>query len=173
MLNQQIHWRKPSCKISLNGKEFAQIIVEKDALRIERGTHAQKIVPVWIKFGQFSGGTSMHLTPVRSSLVALKDLFDSVEILTIRHATVHMNGYIGRRALIGRAEPDIVGMHEANLDGKMHFKLFLVDALLNRGNHFAGILHRDVILHLVEAHHAQRREEAMAIVRFINVSDSL
>ncbi len=34
----------------------------------------------------------------------------------VGHATVHMNGNIGRLTLVGRAEPDIIAMHEAALD---------------------------------------------------------
>lgn len=72
--------RKPSRKTSLNVKQFAQVIVKRDALRIKLGTYTAKIVPVGIQLGQFSGGASVHFAPMWAAMVALEDLFDSVKV---------------------------------------------------------------------------------------------
>jgi hypothetical protein len=61
-------------------EQAAQIVVEKDALRVERGPNTPEIVPAWIQRCQISGGLRVHLAPMWSPLIALENRFDVVEV---------------------------------------------------------------------------------------------
>src|SRR5215831_3730913 len=106
----------------------------------------------------------MHLAPVRSSLVAQEDLFDMAEVWFILHTPVHMHREISRITLVGRAQPDIVGVDETTLQRKLDRETIAIDAILDLGYGRAGIFRWDIILHLLEAHPAGRSKQAVAIV---------
>src|SRR5947209_16414282 len=89
-------------------ENFAQVVIEENALGIERGADTPEIVPVRVERGQFWGCSCMHFAPMRTALVAFEDLLDMLKIGLVGYTAVHMHGNIGRVALVGRAEPDIV-----------------------------------------------------------------
>src|SRR5713226_9207479 len=154
-------------------KQLAQVVVEEHALGVEGSADASEIVPARVERGQFRGGLRVHLAPVWSPLVAFEDLFDMLEIGLVGHTTVHMHGNVGRFALVGWAEPDIIGMYKTALQGEVNLKLIAFDTVLYLGYDRARVLSRDVILHLLEAHPARCRVEEMTIIDLVNVSNGL
>src|SRR6266851_9398623 len=154
-------------------EQLTQVVVEEYALGVEGRPHAPEVVPARIEFGQFPGAARVYLAPVRSPLVAFEDFLDVPEVCFIGHTPVHMRGDIGRLALVSRAEPDVIGMHETALQREVDFELVPLDTLLNFGYYRARVLCRNVVLHLLEAHPAGCSEQAMAIVDLFDVGDRL
>src|SRR5579863_9983952 len=129
-------------------------------------------MPVRIQCCQARGSLCVNFTPVWTALIALKYLLDVVEVRAIRHALIHMHRDVGRIALVGRAEPDIVLMHEAALYRKMNGELLLFDSILNLAYHARKMFRGNVILHLLETHHARRGKEAMTVINLVNRSNA-
>src|SRR5258708_35805074 len=150
-------------------EQLTQVVVEKYALGIEGRPHAPEVVPARIEFGQLPGAAHVYLAPVRSPLVAFEDFLDVPEVCFIGHTPVHMRGDIGRLALVSRAEPDVVGVHETALQREVDLELVPLDTLLNFGYYRARVLCRNVVLHLLEAHPAGRGEQAVAIFDLFDV----
>src|SRR5215470_2733865 len=112
-------------------EQLTQVVVEKYALGIEGRPDAPEVVPARVEFGQLPCAARVYLAPVRPSLVAFEDLLDVPEVWFIGHTTVHMRGDVGRLALVSRAEPDVVGMHETALQREVDLELVALDTLLN------------------------------------------
>src|SRR5205809_4217046 len=115
----------------------------------------------------------MHLAPVRPPLVATEDLFDMAEVWLILHTPVHVHCQISRITLVGRAQPDIIGVDETTLQGEVDCETMPVDTILDLSYSRADMVRRNIILHLLEAHPTGCGEQAMAIVDLVNRSDSL
>src|SRR5690242_21904457 len=78
---------------------------------------------------------------------------------------------VGGVAAISRAQPDIVGAHEAALQRKMDAESLAIDAGSYLFQRLDELLGRQVVLHLLKAHEARRGEDLVAVVRFIQGSD--
>jgi len=137
-------------------EQCSQVVIQEHTSGVERGADAPEIVPVGIERGQFLRRACVQLAPVRAALVAFEDLFDVGKIGLIGHTPVHMHGDVGRFALVGWTEPDIIAMHKAALEREVHRELVLLNTLLYLGNHGWGVFRRDVVLHLLKTHHARR-----------------
>src|SRR5713226_5905429 len=106
----------------------------------------------------------MHLSPMWASAIALENLLKMLEIGFVRHPPVHMHSDIGRLALIGRTEPDVIGMDKTTPQWKMNLEAMLIDASLYLPQHCLHILCWNSVLHRLQAHHAGRYKQTMAIV---------
>jgi hypothetical protein len=103
-------------------KELTQVVVEEEALWIKRCTNTSEIVEAGVQGGQTRSVLRMHLSPVGPPLVTSENGFNTVKIGPICHAFVHMDSDISRRTLIGRTQPDIVGLDKATLYRKVNLK---------------------------------------------------
>ncbi len=62
-------------------------------------------------------------------------------------------------------------MHETALQREVYLELVLLDTLLNLGYYCAGVLSRNIVLHLLEAYGTRSSKQAVAIVDLIDVRD--
>ena len=99
-------------------KQSAQVIVKEETLRIKGSSNAAEIVPARIESCQPCCILGMHLSPMWASVIKLQNLLNMLEIGFVLHPLEHMHSDIGRLALIGRTEPDVIGMDKTTPSGK-------------------------------------------------------
>src|SRR5256886_14571909 len=99
----------------IGAEQGTQVVVEKHALWVERGSDSLEVIPARIERAQLCGGSCGPLAPGRGAPGAFGDLFGVLGIRSVGHSPVHMHGDISRNAVVNWAEPDIVGPHKAAL----------------------------------------------------------
>src|SRR5581483_6474749 len=114
----------------------------------------------------------MHLSPMWTPIIALQNLLNMLEIGLVFHPPVHMHSDIGRLALIGRTEPDVIGMDKTTPQGKMNLKAIPMNASLYLTQRCLHLLYWNRVLHRLQGYHPWRYIQAMAIVYLMNRSDS-
>src|SRR5216110_134181 len=115
----------------------------------------------------------MDLSPVWPSIIAKENLLKVAEVGFVWHPTIHMYSDIDRIALIGRTEPDIIGLDETTPQWEMNLEAVLFDTILYLTQNRLRIFCRNGVLHCLSAHQTGRYIQSMAIVDPVSIWNTL
>ena len=108
--------------------------VGEDAGRVQLVAQRGEVAEPRVALGEVGGAEAVHLAPVGTPPGGAEDVLADGEPALVGHPVVLVEGDIGDVAVVRRREPDVVALHEADLERERHLLVMGVDPLPGRGS---------------------------------------